>query len=333
MARRRGFTLIELLVVIAIIALLISILLPALGKARIESQRSVSLSNLHQNTVHIAMYGGNTKDDVVNPFLSSDSARTYWNDRCHVGLVYPGYPNGLVWDYGSGLQSSQGTETFGYHWLSHMLFGDADFASRAKSGFAPGDRALLRMLRETTSANAQSDMSWIFPVSYWYPPVFWQTADHFSDPSPTRTIASPGHPTFFIAKNHLTDVVMPDKKVLLFERADFYQGRGGITPSWNTPGSRVCVALADSSAKMIKIDDVIAATTANTGLQLSPGKQLLQPAGNWAPPNNELMYFFEIQSPLTPQTADFQFANAPPLGPYRAYFFATRRGIRGQDLP
>jgi prepilin-type N-terminal cleavage/methylation domain-containing protein len=54
--KKPGFTLIELLVVVAIIAVLISILIPALNQARKLSRRSVCLSNFHQQGLGYLMY-------------------------------------------------------------------------------------------------------------------------------------------------------------------------------------------------------------------------------------------------------------------------------------
>jgi len=64
---RRGFSLIELLVVIAIIALLIGLLLPAIGQAREVARKIVCASNLHQFMTAINVYCNDTSGKLPLP--------------------------------------------------------------------------------------------------------------------------------------------------------------------------------------------------------------------------------------------------------------------------
>lgn len=59
--RNYGFTLVELLVVIAIIALLLSVLMPSLTKARQQAQRVVCSTNLHQWHLALDAYSADNK--------------------------------------------------------------------------------------------------------------------------------------------------------------------------------------------------------------------------------------------------------------------------------
>ena len=74
MYRRKGFTLIELLVVIAIIALLMSMLMPALGKARKMTKAAMCMSNLKQWGSFFAMY----TDDFNGKFMGGRNTNNNW---------------------------------------------------------------------------------------------------------------------------------------------------------------------------------------------------------------------------------------------------------------
>src|SRR3989442_13966309 len=84
--RSNAFTLVELLVVIGIIAILISILIPTLSRARESAQRTQCLSNLRQIAVLLNMYANVNRQQVPLGAMSGgtgacDEGNNYYISR------------------------------------------------------------------------------------------------------------------------------------------------------------------------------------------------------------------------------------------------------------
>ena len=88
---KRAFTLIELLVVITIIALLLSILIPALGKARSLTKRIVCKNNLRQIGLAMRLYLGGNDDfyPSCDPYDPLPNGFWLWMGRGWRSFVEP----------------------------------------------------------------------------------------------------------------------------------------------------------------------------------------------------------------------------------------------------
>ncbi|MCH7961580.1 MAG: type II secretion system protein, partial [Planctomycetes bacterium] len=122
---RMGFTLIELLVVIAIIALLIGILLPALGEARRSAKLAISLSNLRQFSVAAATYASDFEDRIY-AFTAAPNT-TYRNIRATQPPPVGNETRSLRWAVGQAIdiiRRRTGRDDFPLpqNWIPHVLY-------------------------------------------------------------------------------------------------------------------------------------------------------------------------------------------------------------------
>ena len=143
--KTRAFTLVELLVVISIIALLLSILMPSLSKAREQAKNVVDKSQLHSWGVAFASYAAENGGKVCAsvsmlngiPVTWDLSLKTYYvNDKirycpsapkvlpdaivpladCHLGSrfgawdIYGNQPNGAMGSYGMNVYAQFPTQ-------------------------------------------------------------------------------------------------------------------------------------------------------------------------------------------------------------------------------
>ena len=77
MKKKKAFTLIELLVVIAIIALLLSIIVPSLGKAKDYAKRTLCMSNVRQIGLGLKIYA-QSNDDILLPLTELSGTIRPW---------------------------------------------------------------------------------------------------------------------------------------------------------------------------------------------------------------------------------------------------------------
>lgn len=171
--RNNGFTLIELLIVVAIIALLVSISLPSLQKARSTAQRVVCGTTVNQIFKANGMYADENKNHYVPVFIR-DKPENIWikNQKYRRILSLPEKTTGKAWggmycpELPDEIVKSSNTQ-HNYGWNVSHLIG------------RPGNSEDLRRVNRSKITRPSMRLAIIDSSDYWVVPdhakkdLFW----------------------------------------------------------------------------------------------------------------------------------------------------------------
>ena len=273
MKKRLGFTLIELLVVIAIIALLIGILLPALGKARRVARLAICGSNLKQVGVAVNSYAADFEDKVASYTWNAGVGGGPTNYTTeYADLRNP--PNGdhvtaTMFQLTEIIRRKTGDDTFPklddrapHRRFSHAVIVDymADKIPE-ETAACPEDRLLQQWQRDPSDfpdLNEQGgdayDRMFPYASSYQFTPATW-APDKKIGGRQTVYQYEQNHDLFWfpsvkLGERQIREVDFPASKVQMF---DFYDRHGGSKEQFYAyPDAKTDLLFFDGSVRYLQ---------------------------------------------------------------------------------